>query len=127
MVGAFLSVLYTCATFGYAAHPATDVTVSGTLWHSLVLYSFLAFGTVGVPVSLWLRYELRSPGVLLAGVLLFWHALVYVPPFGSGQGDAPGFLFVFVFVPVYLVAYGLLAAVEFWLRGRDIAVSLPST
>jgi hypothetical protein len=51
-------------------------------------------------------------------VLVFWHVLVYVPPIGTGQGDSPGFLFVFVGAPLYLVAYGALAGGELWLRGR---------
>jgi len=51
----------------------------GTLWHALVLSTVFGFGTIGVPVLLWLRYKIRSPGVLLMGILLFWHVLVYIP------------------------------------------------
>lgn len=121
VVSVGVSALYTAVVFGYSVHPATNVSISGTRWHAFVLYSALAFGTVGVPVLLWTRYEIRSPGVLSALVLLFWHVLVEFPPIGSGQGDSPGFLFVFVWMPFYLVAYGLLAAGERWLRGRSIA------
>lgn len=118
-----VSLLYTSVVFGYSVHPATNVSISGTLWHAFLLFSVMAFGTVGVPVLLWLRYEIRSPGVLMASLLLFWHVLVEFPPVGSGQGDSPGFLFVFAWVPFYLVAYGLLAAGERWLRGRDDSAS----
>lgn len=117
-ISAGISVLYTLIVFGYSVHPATSVSVSGTLWHTLILSSILAFGTVGIPLLLWRRYEIRSPSVLLACLLLFWHVLVEFPPLGSGQGDSPGFLFVFAWMPFYLVAYGLLAAGEYWLRGR---------
>lgn len=126
VVGTGLSVLYTGLVFGYSVHPATNVSISGTLWHALLLCSVLAFGTVGVPVLLWLGYDVRSPGVLLACILLFWHVLVEFPPIGSGQGDSPDFLFVFVGVPFYLVAYGLLVGVEVWLRRRDFSRAPPS-
>lgn len=123
--GLGVSILYAAIVFGYSVHPATNVSISGTLWHALVLYAIAAFGTVGSPLLLWIRYEIRSPGVLLAGILLFWHVLVEFPPIGSGQGDAPGFLFVFAWMPAYLVAYGLLAGGEYWLRGRNLSVSVP--
>jgi hypothetical protein len=122
-VSAGVSLLYTAVVFGYSVHPATNVSISGTLWHAFPLFSVMAFGTVGVPVLLWLRCEIRAPGVLMACLLLFWHVLVEFPPVGSGQGDSPGFLFVFAWVPFYLVVYGLLAAGELWLRGRDVSVS----
>jgi hypothetical protein len=122
-VSAGVSLLYTAVVFGYSVHPATNVSISGTLWHAFLLFFVMAFGTVGVPILLWLRYEIRSPGVLMACLLLFWHVLVEFPPVGSGQGDSPGFLFVFAWVPFYLVAYGLLAAGERWIRRRDVSVS----
>lgn len=126
VISAGISVLYTGTVFGYSVHPATNVSISGTLWHALLLYSVMAFGTVGVPILLWLGYDLQSPSVLLAGILLFWHVLVEFPPIGSGQGDSPGFLFVFIGVPFYLIAYGLLAGVEVWLRRRQLSLAPPS-
>ncbi len=114
------SVGYTAAVLWYSTQPSSGVSISGSPWHFLALYSLFAFGTVGVPVLLWLRYEIRGPSVLLALILLFWHVLVYVPPIGSGEGDSPGFTFVFLFVPAYLVAYGLLAGAEYWLRKRGV-------
>ena len=122
-ISAGISVLYAAIVFGYSVHPATNVSISGTLWHALVLSSVMAFGTVGSPLLLWLRYEIRSPGVLLAAILLFWHVLVEFPLIGSGRGDSPGFLFVFAWMPFYLVAYGLLAGGEYWLRGRNVSIS----
>lgn len=121
-----LSVLYTGIVVGYSVHPATNVSISGTLWDALLLHSVMAFGTVGVPVLLWLGYDVRSPSILLVCILMFWHVLVEFPPIGSGQGDSPGFLFVFVGVPFYLIAYGLLAGVEVWLRRRHFSLTPPS-
>jgi len=120
-----VTILYSLVVFGYSLLPSSNVSISGTLWHALVLSTVFGFGTIGVPVLLWLRYKIRSPGVLLMGILLFWHVLVYIPPFGSGQGDSPGFLFVFVWAPIYLVGYALLAGGEYWLRHRNTSV-LPS-
>lgn len=73
----------------------------------------LALGTVGIPVLLWMGYGLRGAIVLLACILLFWHILVAVPPFGSGGGGSPAFNFVFFFAPLYLAAYALLATGEY--------------
>lgn len=117
-LGVTAAVLYTAIVLGYSLLPGSNVSISGTLWHAAALSSVFAFGTVGVPVVLWLRYGVWTPGALLILVLVFWHVLVYVPPIGTGQGDSPGFLFVFVGAPVYLVAYGALAGGELWLRGR---------
>ena len=118
-LGVVAAVCYTAIVFGYSTLPGSNVSISGTLWHAVALYSVVAVGTVGVPVVLWLRYGVWSPGALLALVLLFWHVLVYVPPVGTGEGDSPGFLFVFVGAPLYLVGYAALAGSELWLRGRD--------
>lgn len=52
-----------------------------------LLFGF-AFGTFGVPVALWFRFELRAPLGLLVGILVFWHGFVFLV--GSG-GDAPLF------------------------------------
>ena len=113
-----VTLLYSTAVFVYSVLPVSNASISGTLWHTLVLSTAFGLGTIGIPVFLWLQYDIRSPGVLLVGILAFWHVLAYLPPIGSGHGDSPGFLFVFVFAPLYLVAYGLLATIEYWLRGR---------
>lgn len=119
------TVLYSTVVFVYSHLPSSNVSISGTLWHALVLSTAFGLGTIGIPVLLWLRYKIRSPGVLLVGILLFWHVLVYIPPFGSGQGDSPGFLFVFVWAPIYLIGYALLAGGEYWLRNRGSS-AIPS-
>ncbi|WP_162562625.1 hypothetical protein [Salinigranum rubrum] len=116
-----ITVLYSIGVFVYSLLPTSNVSISGTLWDALALSMAFGLVTIGIPVFLWLRYEIRSPGALLVGILVFWHILVYIPPIGSGQGDSPGFLFVFVWAPFYLVAYGILAAVEYWLRGREFS------
>lgn len=116
-----IALLYSISVLGYSLLPFSNVSISGTLWHVLAVSTGFGLVTVGIPVYLWLRYEIRSPGMLLVGILVFWHVLVYLPPIGSGQGDSPGFLFVFVWAPLYLVAYGLLTAIEYWLRGRNVS------
>ena len=122
-IGVGLSVLYTAVVLGYSAHPATNVSVAGSLWVALVVQSAMALGTIGVPVFLWDRYKIRSPCVLLAGLLLFWHVLVEFPPVGTGQGDSPGFLFVFAGAPLYVVLYGALASGEVVLRRQQLTLS----
>ncbi|WP_435153918.1 hypothetical protein [Haladaptatus sp. DFWS20] len=125
-ISAGISILYSGIVFRYSVYLSSNISISGPAWQGFALYSVLAFGTVGIPLLLWIRYEIRSPGVLLALILLFWHVLVEFPPIRDGQGDSPGFLFVFIWVPFYLVACGVFAAAEYWLRGRDFSVSLPS-
>lgn len=117
---AAVSLVYTGLVLGYVYLLSPSVAITGPLWGAVAWYSLLAFGTVGIPILLWLRFDLRSPTVLLAGILLFWHVLVEVPQLGSNQGDAPGFTFVFFFAPFYLVAYGLLASGEYWLQDKPL-------
>ena len=118
-----VTLLYSISVFGYSLLPFANVSISAALWEALALSTGFGLVTIGIPIFLWLRYEIRSPGTLLAGILVFWHILVYIPPIGSGQGDSPGFFFVFVWAPMYLVAYVLLAAIEYWLRGRNVSAS----
>jgi hypothetical protein len=117
------TLLYSIGMLVYSLLPVSNASISGTLWDALALSMGFGLVTIGIPVFLWLRYEIRSPGALLIGILLFWHILVYIPPIGSGQGDSPGFLFVFVWAPIYLIAYILVAVVEYWLRGRNVSAS----
>jgi len=116
-----VTLLYSIGTSVYSILPFSNASISGTLWDALALSTGFGLVTIGIPVCLWLRYEIRSPGALLVGILMFWHVLVYIPPIGSGQGDSPGFLFVFVWAPLYLIAYIILAAVEYWLRGQNFS------
>lgn len=123
-IGGGLSVLYTAIVLAYSAHPATNVSVAGPLWVALAVQSAMALGTVGVPVFLWERYNVRSPGVLLVVLLVFWHVLVEFPPVGTGRGDSPGFLFVFAGAPLYVVLYGVLASGEVVLRRRGLTIPI---
>lgn len=118
-VSVLASLSYTSLVFWYSVQPSSNVSITGPFWQFLGLYSLFAFGTIGVPLLLWIRYRILGPTLLMALILLFWHVLVYLPPVGSGEGDSPGFTFVFIFVPFYLVAYGLLAGGEYWLRGQN--------
>ena len=118
-VSVAVALLYTACVFAYSLHPASNVSISGTPWHALAVAGGFALVAVGVPVFLRLRYGLRGPVVLLGAILVFWHVLVEFPPIGTGRGDSPGFLFVFAWAPLYLVAYAVLAAAEYLLRGRS--------
>lgn len=59
----------------------------------------------------------------MAVILLFWHVVIHLPVIGSDGGDAPAFALVLFWAPFYLIAYGLLAGGEYWLRGRNAFVS----
>ena len=117
-----VTLLYSNSVLLYSLLLSSNTSVSETLWQVSLLSAGFGSLTVGVPVFLWLQYEIRSPGALLVGVLAFWHVLVYTPLLGSGRGDSPGFLFVFVWAPFYLVAYAILTAAEYWLRHQDFSI-----
>lgn len=122
-----VTILYSALVFAYSLLPSSNVSISGTLWHALVISTVFGLGTIGVPVFLWVRYQIRSPVALLVGILLFWHVLVYVPPIGTGEGDSPGFLFVFVWSPIYIVAYGILTVGEYWFRKGNFTEHSPAS
>lgn len=119
LVGVGASVLYTVIVIGYALLPISGIDVGEPVWQTIGFSGLMSLGVIGIPVALWGRYHLRSPLAFMAVVLLFWHVLVEFPPIGSGRNDSPGFLFVFVLAPVYVVVYGLLAIVEYRRRSRD--------
>jgi len=118
LLGGLASALYAAALLAWSLRPSSEIAFSTPLWLTIGGVLAGAVGAVGVPIALRVRYRVRSPVVLLAGLLLFWHVLVEYPPLGSGQGDTPGFTFVLLFAPLYVAAYLLLAAVERWLRGQ---------
>ena len=60
----------------------------------------------------------------MAVILLFWHVIIYLPIVGSEGGDAPAFASVLFWTPAYLLVYGLLAGGEYWLRRRNIIISI---
>ncbi|MCD2203804.1 MULTISPECIES: hypothetical protein [Halobacteriales] len=108
------SLVYTGLVLGYVYLLSPSTTIHGPVWWAVLWYSLLGFGTVGIPILLWLQFDLRSPAVLLACILLFCHTL----PLWNNHGDAPGFSLVFYLTPFYLVAYALLAGGERWLRNK---------
>ncbi|UPV73638.1 hypothetical protein M0R89_13955 [Halorussus limi] len=118
MFGGIASVLYAAVVLAWSLRPDSEIAFSTPLWWTVCGAFLGAVGAVGVPIVLWVHYRVRSPVALMAGLLLFWHVLVEYPPIGSGQGDTPGFTFVFLFAPLYAAGYLLLAVVERWLRGR---------
>ena len=109
-----VSLVYTGLVLGYVYLLSPSVTIHGPVWWAVLWYSLMGFGTVGIPILLWLQFDLRSPAVLLTGILLFWHTL----PLWNNQGDTSGFFLVFYLVPFYLVAYALLAGGEYWIRDK---------
>ena len=124
--GGLASIAYASIVFGYSAHSPT-VQITGSIWSSFGLAVVFAFGTIGVPILLWIRYRIKGPSVVMALVLLFWHVLIHLPVLGSDGGDVPAFALVLFWAPFYLVAYGLLAGGEYWLRGRNTPASALTT
>lgn len=116
--GGVASIAYTSIVVGYSLLPFSNADISEPVWWTAGISALLSFGVIGIPVVLWLRYRLRSPLALMSVILLFWHVLVEFPPIGSGQGDSPGFLFIFVLAPLYAVVYVLLASIEYWFREK---------
>jgi hypothetical protein len=116
IVGGVVSLTYTSIVVAYSLFPFSNVDISEPVWQTAGSLTLLSLGVIGAPIALWLRYRLRSPLAFLGGILLFWHVLVEFPPIGSGQGDSPGFLFVFALSPLYVAAYGILAGTEYWVR-----------
>jgi hypothetical protein len=126
-LGVVAALAYTGVTTVYSLIPATNVELGEPVVRSVGSLIPYSFGTIGVPVALWLRYRLRTPLVFMIGILVFWHVLVEFPPLGTGRGDSPGFLFVFVLAPAYVVGYVVLAGIEGWLRAGGIPASRRST
>lgn len=118
LTGSAASALYAAALLAWSLRPSSEIALSTPLWLTIGGALAGAVGAVGVPIALGIRYRVRSPVALMAGLLVFWHVLIEYPPLGSGQGDTPGFTFVLLFAPLYVAGYLLLAAVERWLRGQ---------
>ncbi|WEL28018.1 hypothetical protein [Haloferax volcanii] len=126
LLSSVASVVYTGLVFGYSTL-APDVQITGSFWPSFGIGLLFAFGTIGVPIVLWIRYRIRGPAILMGFVLLFWHVLIYVPILGAEGGDAPAFALVLFWAPFYLLAYALLAGGEYWLRRREVATAVLQT
>lgn len=120
LIGVAADCCYAAVVLAWSLFPGSNVSVTGSLLWAATFTLLAGLGTVAVPVVLRLRYGLRSPLALLAVILLFWHVLVYVPPIGPGRGDSPGFLFVLVLAPFYVVAYLLIGGVERALGKRSL-------
>ena len=125
LIGGLASLVYASIVTIYSVL-SPNVSLSGSLGASFGIATLFALGTIGLPILLWIRYDIRSPAVLMAFILLFWHVLIHLPIFGSEGGDAPAFALVLFWAPVYLVAYALVGGGEYWLRQRDSSRSMPS-
>lgn len=126
ILGASLaSIGYAGLVTGYSAQ-SSAIQITGSVWTSFGLSVLFAFGTIGVPVLLWIHLRIRGPVILMMLVLLFWHVIVYLPISGTTGGDVPAFALVLFWAPIYLVAYGVIGGGEYWLRGRNVVVSSPS-
>jgi hypothetical protein len=119
------SIVYAGIVFAYSAQ-SPDIQITGSFWSSFGLATLFAFGTIGIPILLWVRYGIRGPSILMVFILLFWHVVIHLPLMGSEGGDAPAFALVLFWAPLYLIVYGLLAGGVYWLRGRNSSVSTPS-
>ena len=73
-----------------------------------------------------MHFQIRGPAIRMVCILLFWHAIIHLPILGSSGGNAPVFALIIFWAPFYFVVYGLLAAGEYWFRGRSITVATPA-
>jgi hypothetical protein len=89
--------------------PATGEKLAELAGQFLGFYVLGATATVGVPVFLYLRFNLVSPLVVMGGEVAFWTV------FARG-GDAPGAFFAVAFWPAYLAAYLAVGGAEYLLR-----------
>lgn len=113
LFGVGTSVFYTGLVLFYTLLPFSNVDIGDPIWQTAGFSALMSLGVVGVPVVLWGRYRLYGPLALMSFILVFWHVLVEFPPIGSGQGDSPGFLFVFLLAPVYVALYAVIGILEF--------------
>lgn len=69
---------------------------------------------VAIPVALWFRYGLLAPLALMGLIIAFWQVLV--PLLGNEGDGTPVFALALAMAPLYLIAYVLLAGIEFGIR-----------
>lgn len=69
---------------------------------------------VGIPMALWFRYRLLAPLALMGLIIAFWQILV--PLLGNEGDGTPVFALALAMTPLYLIAYVLLAGIEFGIR-----------
>ena len=108
-LGVFSAVTYLCLAYFVAV--LTAPAFSGGSYNRLLLFSLVA---VGIPVTLWFRYNFWGPLALMVLVVLFWHVLV--PVFGSEGDGTPVFALALAMTPLYLLGYAVVAGLELWLR-----------
>ena len=113
--GGLASIVYAGIVLAYSAH-SPDIQITGSFWTAVGISVLFACGTIGIPIMLWMRYQIRGPAILMVCILLFWHVIIDLPVLGSDGGDVPAFALVLFWAPFYLISYGLLAAGEYWLR-----------
>ena len=122
LIGGLASLVYAGIVTIYSVL-SPNVSLSGSLGASFGIAALFALGTIGLSYS---GYDIRSPAVLMAFILLFWHVLIHLPILGSEGGDTPAFALVLFWAPFYLVAYALVGGGEYWLRQRGSSRSMPS-
>ncbi len=114
------SAVYTMVVYGYLAHPSSQYSVPEPLWLRFGWDVFLACGTIGVPIVLWIHYGRKTPFVIMCCILMFWHIGLPVLTSLSGKAlDIGGFSFVFMLAPLHVILYLLAAQLE-----RDFRNSL---
>ena len=76
-VGALAAFVYAAAVVVYSLS-ASNVSMSGSPLDALGISWVMAFGTVGVPVALWFRYDLQWPLAIMGfPPVLAWSCAVH--------------------------------------------------
>ena len=121
LIGILVSVIYIPVAVGFALIVGPGFSGSGPPGSLLIMMGF-AFGSIGVPIVLWLRFEYYGPVALMSViVLLLTFAMPLVAP---GSGDSPAFALVIYWAPFYLVFYVVIVGIEYLYQHRSSLYNL---
>ena len=109
-VGAFAAFVYAALVLIYTL-VAPEVSITTSPLDALGISWLFCLGTVGVPVSLWFRYDFRWPLALMGFVLLVSIGLTGWQTLERG-GDSPAVALTIFFAPIYVVVYAVVAYAE---------------
>lgn len=110
LMGILASVIYIPVAAGFALAVGPSFSVGGSLGIYLIMVGF-TFGSIGVPIVLWLRFGYRGPVALMSVIVLL---LTFAMPLAApGNGDSPAFALVIYWAPFYLVFYAVIVGIEY--------------
>ena len=119
-IGLLATFLSNVAIWSYEILVLGDSYAVTPIW--LTMQFVGCMGTIGLPVALWSRYELRAPLVSMALVFSLYLSM----PVFTGGGDAPPVLLLVVLAPIFVGIYLLVAGLEHLLRSRKPKRSTPA-